>query len=71
MSLHSEAAALLLVWAANLIKMYACTKKLGELDLSIGNSSGAQQQHLNLDDVQKISARTKQQMKREADGKYF
>jgi hypothetical protein len=29
-SLHSEGAALLLVWAANLIKLYACNKKLGD-----------------------------------------
>jgi hypothetical protein len=27
--LHSEAAALLLIWSANLIKSYACYKKLG------------------------------------------
>ncbi len=30
MSLHSEGAALLLVWAANLVKLYACAKKLGD-----------------------------------------
>jgi hypothetical protein len=29
--LHSEAAALLLIWAANQIKMYACHKKLGPM----------------------------------------
>ena len=27
--LHSEGAALLLIWSANLIKLYACWKKLG------------------------------------------
>jgi hypothetical protein len=27
--LHSEAAALLLIWAANQIKLYACYKKVG------------------------------------------
>jgi hypothetical protein len=27
--LHSEAAALLLIWAANIIKLYACWKRLG------------------------------------------
>ncbi len=29
LQLHSEAAALLLIWAANMIKAYACYKKLG------------------------------------------
>lgn len=29
LQLHSEAAALLLIWAANLIKAYACYKRLG------------------------------------------
>ena len=27
--LHSEAAALLLIWSANIIKLYACYKRLG------------------------------------------
>ena len=30
-NLHSEAAALLLIWAANHIKLYACVQKLGML----------------------------------------
>jgi len=44
--LHSEGAALLLVWAANLIKWYACTKKLGDT-----NDSGLGHHPLNINDV--------------------
>ncbi|CDW88384.1 UNKNOWN [Stylonychia lemnae] len=58
--LHSEGAALLLVWAANLIKWYACTKKLGDT-----NESGLAHQGLNAAEIQKISARTKIMVKKD------
>ena len=49
MSLHSEAAALLLVWAANLIKLYACVRKFGEFDQA--NNVSLNATVLNLDEV--------------------
>jgi hypothetical protein len=54
-SLHSEGAALLLVWTANLVKLYACSKKLGDTV----NENMKHNISLDLDEVQKVTARTK------------
>lgn len=43
--LHSEAAALLLIWSANVIKLYACLKKLGLSD------GGDQKDAFKVDDL--------------------
>ena len=64
MSLHSEGAALLLVWAANLVKLYACAKKLG--DQGTPNDKAGS---INIDEVQKVTARTKLQVKKEIESK--
>ena len=63
MSLHSEAAALLLVWSANIIKLYACTKRLGVLEVTASAIN-----NLNLDEVQRIQARTKIMVRKEIEG---
>eukprot|EP00347_Sterkiella_histriomuscorum_P020945 403335852 len=63
--LHSEGAALLLVWAANLIKLYACMKKNGELLNINGDAQNQAQGPLNYADIQRISARTKIMVKKE------
>ena len=65
-SLHSEGAALLLVWAANLVKLYACAKKLGEKDPQTLTVTP-----LNLDDVNQISAHTQMQVKRELEARKY
>jgi len=67
-SIHSEAAALLLVWAANLIKLYACTKRLGILEITASSITGPGGS-LNLDEIQRIQARTKIMVRRELEGK--
>lgn len=54
--LHSEGAALLLIWAANMIKLYACWKKVGPPTKEVNKP-------LNYDDLQKISNRTKVMLK--------
>ena len=54
--LHSEGAALLLIWAANMIKLYACWKKVGPPTKQVG-------QALKQGDLQKITNRTKVDLK--------
>ena len=56
MQLHSEGAALLLIWGANMIKLYACTKKLDPKDEPATKP-------LRYEDLQRISNRTRVQMK--------
>jgi len=50
--LHSEAAALLLIWGANMIKYYACHRKLQPKD-------AAPQKPLRYEDLQRITNRTR------------
>lgn len=70
MSLQSEGAALLLVWAANLIKLFACTKKFGsDPDLIPSQQTRMMIAPLNLDEVYKISARTQMLVKREQEAR--
>lgn len=64
MSLHSEAAALLLVWAANLIKLYACTKKLGDFE-ALAQIQTMQALSPTADEMTRISARTKLKVKQD------
>lgn len=66
--MHSEGAALLLVWAANLIKFYACTKYLGELDQSQGIANTSPR--LDMDEVHRISARTKIMVRKDQEGNF-
>ena len=54
--LHSEGAALLLIWAANMIKLYACWKKVGPPTKEV-------RQALKYEDMQKITNRTKVMLK--------
>ena len=54
--LHSEGAALLLIWAANMIKLYACWKKVGPPAAEVSRP-------LKHDDLQKITNRTKVMLK--------
>ena len=54
--LHSEGAALLLIWAANMIKLYACWKKLGP-------PINETQQPLKYEDIKNITSRTKVMLK--------
>ena len=56
--LHSEGAALLLIWAANMIKLYACWKKVGPPTEEINKP-------LKPDDLQKITNRTLVKIKKE------
>ena len=58
---------MLLVWSANIIKLYACTKRLGVLEVTATaiNSMGST---LNLDEVQRIQARTKIMVRKEIEG---
>ena len=65
--IHSEGAALLLIWAHNIIKYYACAVALGELAADGQNNSYGKMQ-LNLNDIQKITARTKIQVKKDSSG---
>ena len=62
--MHSEGAALLLVWSANMIKLYACAKKLGEKDLAALSLTP-----LNIDDVNQISANTQMLVRRELEAR--
>ena len=62
--MHSEGAALLLVWAANLIKLFACQKKLGEKEPGTLTVTP-----LNLDEVNQISATTQMQVRREMEAR--
>jgi hypothetical protein len=57
---HSEAAALLLIWAANQIKQYACSITLG-IQPDEANASV-----IKMDDMHKVSTRTKVNLKKEA-----
>jgi hypothetical protein len=52
------------VWAANLIKLYACAKKLGEKDLATLTVTP-----LNLDEVNQISANTQMLVRRELEAR--
>ena len=52
MQLHSEAAALLLIWAANTIKLYACFKRLGP-------TPDKQTSVLKTDELARITNKTK------------
>ena len=54
--LHSEGAALLLIWAANMIKLYACWKKIGPPVKEI-------KQPLKYEDMKQITSRTKVMLK--------
>ena len=54
--LHSEGAALLLIWAANMIKLYACWKKVGPPKQEVKTA-------LKTEDMQKITNRTKVMLK--------
>ena len=53
-----------MVWAANLIKLYACAKKLGEKDPGQLTVTA-----LNLDEVNRISAKTHMLVKREQEAR--
>jgi len=50
--LHSEGAALLLIWGANVIKLYACHKRLKPKD-------DAPTKPLRYEDLQRITNRTR------------
>ena len=58
-SMSSEAAALLLIWAANMIKYYACWKKAGP-------PPEETQKPLRAEDLQRITNRTKVHLKNQA-----
>ena len=60
--LHSEGGALLLVWAANVIKQYACAKKFGDPS---DQQLNQQILPLKLEEIQRISARTKIKVKKD------
>jgi len=53
----SEGAALLLIWSANLIKLYACHKRLNPKD-------EPPQKPLRYEDLQRITNRTRVQLKK-------
>lgn len=55
--LHSEGAALLLIWGANVIKLYACHKRLKPAE-------DAPQKPLRYEDLQRITNRTRVQLKK-------
>ena len=55
--MHSEGAALLLIWGANIIKLYACQKKLKPKD-------EPPQKPLRYEDLQRITNRTRVQLKK-------
>ena len=55
--LHSEGAALLLIWGANMIKLYACQKKLNPKEEPPAKP-------LKYEDLQRISNRTRVQLKK-------
>ena len=63
--LHSEGAALLLIWAANMIKMYAICVKIGIQPEEHNRNTIKLDQNANLDDFHKISTRTKVMLKKE------
>ena len=65
--MHSEGAALLLVWAANLVKLYASSKKLGDSvhEFNLKHTS------IDLDEVQRVTARTYLQVKKEIESKVY
>jgi len=54
--LHSEGAALLLIWAANIIKLYACIKKLNPKEEATAKP-------LKYEDLQRITNKTRVQLK--------
>lgn len=57
--MQSEGAALLLIWAANMIKLYACHKRLKPKD-------DPPQKPLRYEDLQRITNRTRVQLKKNA-----
>lgn len=63
--LHSEGAALLLIWTANMIKMYAICVKIGIQPEEHNRNTIKLDQNANLDDFHKISTRTKVMLKKE------